>query len=46
MSMKFENTAVSSERVSSGYDVSSDVIMGVRKCYVVVNMRGPRVEVR
>lgn len=32
MSIKFENTDVMAERSSSGLDVSSEEIIGVRKC--------------
>ena len=33
MSMKFENIAVKAERSSRGSGVSSDAMMGARKCY-------------
>ena len=33
MSMKFENTEVSSARLSSGCEVSREAMIGVRKCW-------------
>jgi hypothetical protein len=32
ISMKFENTEVSSARLSSGFEVSREAMIGVRKC--------------
>lgn len=33
MSMKLENTDVSAERFNNGVGVSSEAMMGVRKCF-------------